>query len=90
MDVDTIVVAVGGGGLMAGVAAAAEGAAKVVAVEPTTCPTLHTALQNGGPVDIAVSGIAADSLGAPGGSARSPTPSRPGPECSLCSWPTTT
>ena len=62
--VDTILVAVGGGGLMAGVAAAAEGVAKVVAVEPVTCPTLHTALRSGRPVDIAVSGIAADSLGA--------------------------
>jgi threonine dehydratase len=64
VEVDTILVAVGGGGLMAGVAAAAEGVAKVVAVEPVTCPTLHTALQSGHPVDIAVSGIAADSLGA--------------------------
>jgi threonine dehydratase len=64
VEVDTVLVAVGGGGLMAGIAAAAEGTAKVVAVEPATCPTLHTALQNGRPVDIAVSGIAADSLGA--------------------------
>jgi threonine dehydratase len=64
VEVDTIVVAVGGGGLMAGVAAAAEGVAKVVAVEPATCPTLHTALLSGCPVDVAVSGIAADSLGA--------------------------
>ena len=64
VKVDTILVAVGGGGLMAGIAAATEGAAKVVAVEPTTCPTLHTALVSGRPVDIAVSGIAADSLGA--------------------------
>ena len=64
VQVDTIVVAVGGGGLMAGIAAAAEGVAKVVAVEPATCPTLHTAMGSGGPVDIAVSGIAADSLGA--------------------------
>jgi threonine dehydratase len=64
VEVDTILVAVGGGGLVAGVAAAAEGVAKVVAVEPVTCPTLHTALHRGGPVDIAVSGIAADSLGA--------------------------
>ncbi|MBB5869718.1 threonine dehydratase [Allocatelliglobosispora scoriae] len=62
--VDTIVVAVGGGGLMAGVAAAVEGVARVVAVEPVTIPTLHTALDRGGPVDVAVSGIAADSLGA--------------------------
>ncbi|MEV4630740.1 threonine/serine dehydratase [Micromonospora sp. NPDC049523] len=62
--VDTILVAVGGGGLMAGVAAAAEGLARVVAVEPVTIPTLHDALERGGPVDVPVSGIAADSLGA--------------------------
>jgi threonine dehydratase len=61
---DTVVVAVGGGGLMAGVAAAVEGRARVVAVEPVTIPTLRTALDRGGPVDIPVSGIAADSLGA--------------------------
>lgn len=63
-DVDTILVAVGGGGLMAGVAAAVEGYAKVVAVEPATAPTLHAALAAGEPVDVAVSGVAADSLGA--------------------------
>ncbi|AWB94116.1 threonine/serine dehydratase [Aeromicrobium chenweiae] len=62
--VDTIVVAVGGGGLMAGVAAAAEGSATVVGVEPRTIPTLHDALAAGGPTDVNVSGIAADSLGA--------------------------
>jgi threonine dehydratase len=64
VQVDTIVVAVGGGGLLAGIAAAAEGVAKIVAVEPTSCPTLHTALASGRPVDVTVSGIAADSLGA--------------------------
>jgi threonine dehydratase len=63
-DVDTVLVAVGGGGLMAGVAAAVEGAAKVVAVEPETAPTLHVALAAGVPVVVAVSGVAADSLGA--------------------------
>lgn len=63
-QVDEVVVAVGGGGLMAGVAAAVEGVARVVAVEPRTIPTLHTALAGGGPVDVEVSGIAADSLGA--------------------------
>jgi len=63
-EVDTIVVAVGGGGLMAGVAAATEGDATVVAVEPLTIPTLHTALVEGRPTDVRVSGIAADSLGA--------------------------
>ncbi|MDP9886980.1 threonine/serine dehydratase [Pseudarthrobacter enclensis] len=63
-DVDTVLVAVGGGGLMAGVAAGVEGSAKVVAVEPATAPTLHAALAAGKPVDVAVSGVAADSLGA--------------------------
>jgi threonine dehydratase len=62
--IDTIVVAVGGGGLYARVAAAAEGRAQVVAVEPISIPTLHAALDAGRPVDVAVSGIAADSLGA--------------------------
>lgn len=61
---DTMLVAVGGGGLMAGVAAALEGEADVIAVEPATIPTLHTALRHGGPVDVDVSGVAADSLGA--------------------------
>ncbi|BCW71193.1 threonine/serine dehydratase [Arthrobacter sp. NicSoilB8] len=62
--IDTIIVAVGGGGLYAGVAAAAEGRARIVAVEPSTIPTLHAALAAGHPVDVAVSGVAADSLGA--------------------------
>ncbi len=61
---DTVLVAVGGGGLMAGLAAALYGKATVVAVEPETIPTLHAALAAGHPVDITVSGIAADSLGA--------------------------
>lgn len=63
-QVDTVVIAVGGGGLMAGVAAALQGQARVVGVEPETIPTLHAALVAGRPVDIEVSGIAADSLGA--------------------------
>lgn len=63
-EVDTVVVAVGGGGLMAGVAAATEGHARVVGVEPRSIPTLHTALAAGRPTDVAVSGVAADSLGA--------------------------
>jgi threonine dehydratase len=62
--VDAILIAVGGGGLMAGVAAAVEGHAKVVGVEPERIPTLHAALRAGAPVDVEVSGIAADSLGA--------------------------
>jgi threonine dehydratase len=63
-EVDTVLVAVGGGGLMAGIAAAVEGLAKVVGAEPANAPTLHSALAAGEPVDVAVSGIAADSLGA--------------------------
>jgi threonine dehydratase len=63
-DVDTVVVAVGGGGLMAGVATALAGRARVVGVEPETIPTLHAALEAGEPVDVDVSGVAADSLGA--------------------------
>ena len=62
--VDTVLVAVGGGGLMAGIAAALESRSQVVAVEPTRCPALHKALENGKPIDTEVSGIAADSLGA--------------------------
>jgi threonine dehydratase len=63
-QLDTVVVAVGGGGLMAGIAAAAEGSARVVAVEPVAIPTLHAALAAGRPVDVDVSGVAADALGA--------------------------
>jgi threonine dehydratase len=62
--IQTIVVAVGGGGLYAGIAAAARDRARVVAVEPFACPTLHAALDAGRPVDVSVSGVAADSLGA--------------------------
>ncbi len=61
---DTILVAVGGGGLLAGVAAAVEGRARVVGVEPRTIPTLHSALAAGAPVAVDVAGVAADSLGA--------------------------
>lgn len=63
-NVDTVMVATGGGGLTAGIAAALEGRAGVVAVEPVGAATLHGALVAGRPVDVAVSGIAADSLGA--------------------------
>lgn len=62
--VDTVVLAVGGGGLYAGVAASVLGRARVVAVEPERCATLRGALDAGRPVDVAVSGVAADSLGA--------------------------
>ncbi len=63
-EVDTVLVAVGGGGLVSGVATAVEGRARVVGVEPVGAPTLHAALAAGEPVDVEVSGVAADSLGA--------------------------
>lgn len=62
--VDTIIVAVGGGGLLAGTLASAAGRAGVVAVEPATASAVHAALEAGEPVDVPVSGVAADSLGA--------------------------
>ena len=62
--VDTVLVATGGGGLIAGIAAALADRARVIAVEPERCPTLHAALTAGAPVDVDVGGIAADSLGA--------------------------
>ncbi|MCO8274834.1 threonine/serine dehydratase [Actinoplanes sp. TRM 88003] len=60
---DTVLVAVGGGGLIAGVIAALPGV-RVVAVEPINASALHSALAAGQPVDVPVSGVAADSLGA--------------------------
>lgn len=63
--VDTVVVAVGGGGLFAGVAtAASHHGIRTVAVEPEKCRTLNAALEAGGPIDVTVSSVAADSLGA--------------------------
>lgn len=62
--VETILVAVGGGGLMGGIAAGAAGRARIVAVEPEGAPTLHAALAAGAPVEVQVGGVAADSLGA--------------------------
>jgi threonine dehydratase len=63
-DCDTVLVAVGGGGLVAGVAAAIGDRARVVAVEPAGAPTLHAALAAGQPVDVSVDSVAGDSLGA--------------------------
>ncbi|MEU1585676.1 threonine/serine dehydratase [Micromonospora sp. NPDC005710] len=62
--IDTVLVAVGGGGLVSGVASWFGGSVRVVAVEPERIPTLHSALKAGRPVDIEVGGIATDSLGA--------------------------
>lgn len=61
-DLDTLLVAVGGGGLIGGIAAWYSGRVKIVAVEPEAAPTLHLALQAGRPVDSPAGGIAADSL----------------------------
>lgn len=61
---DTVLVAVGGGGLIGGIATAVGDQARVVGVEPELAPTLHRAIEAGQPVDVQVGGIAADSLGA--------------------------
>lgn len=61
---DTLLVAVGGGGLIGGVASWYGDEVAVVGVEPERAPTLSKALAAGEPVDVEVSGVAADSLGA--------------------------
>ena len=61
-DIDTLLVAVGGGGLIGGIAAWFRGRVKIVAVEPEGAPTLWRALAAGEPVDAEANGIAADSL----------------------------
>ena len=61
---DSVLVSVGGGGLIGGIAAWFETRSRVVALEPELAPTLYAARAAGQPVDVAVSGIAADSLGA--------------------------
>jgi threonine dehydratase len=61
-DIDTLLVAVGGGGLIAGIAAWFGGKIRVIGVEPEASPTLTMALKAGGPVDAPAGGIAADSL----------------------------
>jgi threonine dehydratase len=64
-DLDTVIVAVGGGGLFTGVATAAEHHGLcTVAVEPEHCRALNAAIEAGQLVDVAVDSIAADSLGA--------------------------
>ena len=63
-DLDTILVAVGGGGLIGGVAAWYRDRVKIIAVEPETSHCLKAALAAGKPVDVEVAGLAADSLGA--------------------------
>ncbi len=61
-EIDTVLVAVGGGGLIGGIAAWFGGGVRVIGVEPETAPTLHAAFAAGRPVDAPAGGIAADSL----------------------------
>ncbi|MBZ9796471.1 threonine/serine dehydratase [Mesorhizobium sp. ES1-4] len=61
-DIDTLLIAVGGGGLIGGIAAWYAGRIRIVAVEPEGAPTLHRALEAGHPVDAPAEGVAADSL----------------------------
>jgi threonine dehydratase len=61
---DRVLVSVGGGGLIAGIAAWCGTRCRVEALEPELAPTLHAARQHGAPVDVRVGGLAADSLGA--------------------------
>jgi len=61
-ELDTVLVAVGGGGLIGGIAAWYESNTRVVAVEPEGAPTLADALKAGKPVDAPTGSVAADSL----------------------------
>lgn len=63
-DIDTLLVAVGGGGLIGGIAGWYRGDVRIVGVEPETCNALHASLAAGERVKVAPSGVAADSLGA--------------------------
>ncbi|HEV2960228.1 MAG TPA: threonine/serine dehydratase [Candidatus Angelobacter sp.] len=63
-SVDTILIAVGGGGLIGGVAAWYQSRVRIIGVEPELAPSLYNALEAKKPVDVQTGGIAADSLGA--------------------------
>jgi threonine dehydratase len=63
-ELDTVLVAVGGGGLIGGIAGWLQGRVRVVAVETEGTATMHAALAAHQPVDVSVSGVAADALGA--------------------------
>ena len=62
-DADTVLVAIGGGGLIGGIGAWYEGRTRVVGVEPETSTCMTSALEAGEPVDVSYSGYASDSLG---------------------------
>jgi threonine dehydratase len=61
---DSVLIAVGGGGLIGGVAAWYQERVRVIAIEPERAPTLHKSLAAGVVVDVDTGGVAADSLGA--------------------------
>lgn len=61
-NLDTLLVAVGGGGLIGGMASWYAGDVKIIGVEPENAPTLAHALRAGHPVDAPAGGVAADSL----------------------------
>ena len=61
-DLDTLLVAVGGGGLIGGIAASYGGSIRLIGVEPEAAPTLNHAMKAGRPVDAPAGGVAADSL----------------------------
>ncbi len=63
-DVSTLLVAVGGGGLIGGCASWFRGDVDVIGVESELCPTLYAARALGAPTEVGVGGIAASSLGA--------------------------
>jgi threonine dehydratase len=63
-SLDSVLIAVGGGGLIGGVAAWYQDRVRVVGVEPERAPTLHKSLAAGQVVDVDTGGVAADSLGA--------------------------
>ena len=63
-DVDTIVVAVGGGGLIGGIASWVRDDVRVIGVETEQCPTLFEARRAGRPLEVQVGGIAASAMGA--------------------------
>jgi threonine dehydratase len=63
-EVESVVVPVGGGGLISGIATAVAGRARVIGVEPERSPAMHAALEAGEPVPVSPSSIA-DGLGAP-------------------------
>jgi threonine dehydratase len=64
-NLDTVLIAVGGGGLIGGIALALAGSGvRIIGVEPVLAPTLHDAVAAGRPVPVEVAGVAADSLGA--------------------------